>query len=438
MQSGRGGVAIRRLQVYLKAFMKRRTKDVLKKDGALSTGTGQSNKDPASTFQITKRQIEKIEVEFSPKEQEFYNRFERRAGRSLDQMVNAEALNYASALVLLLRLRQACNSPTLVTRSLAKDEDALSTGSAGKSSGSQSLRKANNADDDMDGIAAMIGGLSVVNKKCDVCQIQLTKEERSSGAIRCTECERDLESQTSNSTRERNAKKNKSKTSQALKMEASVRQNRRRVVMDSDDEEDEGEWIISKDKQNTPDLGQAGGTDDEDAEGGGEWLKSDDSDSEDEVKTRPKTTRKKIVNLDSSDEDDDDTRDNDEHEHESDISLHNTVKNIVLSTKIRNLLEILNRESGKYKFIVFSQFTTMLDLIEPFLKRDGLVFTRYDGSMRNDQREASLERLRNSPRTRILLCSLRCGSLGLNLTAASRVVILEPFWNPVSFLKQCP
>ena len=50
--------------------------------------------------------------------------------------------------------------------------------------------------------------------------------------------------------------------------------------------------------------------------------------------------------------------------------------------------------------------------------------------MRNDQREASLERLRNDPRTRILLCSLKCGSLGLNLTAASRVVILEPFWNP--------
>ena len=72
----------------------------------------------------------------------------------------------------------------------------------------------------------------------------------------------------------------------------------------------------------------------------------------------------------------------------------------------------------------------MLDLIEPFLHRDNLVFTRYDGSMRNDHREASLERLRHNSECRILLCSLKCGSLGLNLTAASRVVILEPFWNP--------
>ncbi|OCK73707.1 hypothetical protein K432DRAFT_264074, partial [Lepidopterella palustris CBS 459.81] len=82
------------------------------------------------------------------------------------------------------------------------------------------------------------------------------------------------------------------------------------------------------------------------------------------------------------------------------------------------------------KVIVFSQFTSMLDLVEPFLRRNGYVFTRYDGSMRNDLREASLNKLRTDKRTRVLLCSLKCGSLGLNLTAASRVVILEPFWNP--------
>jgi SNF2 family DNA or RNA helicase len=73
----------------------------------------------------------------------------------------------------------------------------------------------------------------------------------------------------------------------------------------------------------------------------------------------------------------------------------------------------------------------MLDLIEPFLRREKYNFTRYDGSMKNDHREASLQKLRNDKRTRVLLCSLKCGSLGLNLTAASRVVIMEPFWNPV-------
>jgi SNF2 family DNA or RNA helicase len=125
-----------------------------------------------------------------------------------------------------------------------------------------------------------------------------------------------------------------------------------------------------------------------------------------------------------------------EGESESDMdedqsnSERDLAEDLMVSTKIRHLLSILNRDASKHKYIIFSFFTSMLDLVEPFLKRDGLVYTRYDGAMRNDLREASLERLRNHSKTRILLCSLRAGSLGLNLTAASRVVILEPFWNP--------
>jgi SNF2 family DNA or RNA helicase len=95
-------------------------------------------------------------------------------------------------------------------------------------------------------------------------------------------------------------------------------------------------------------------------------------------------------------------------------------------------MKLLHKESGDYKFIVFSVFTSMLDKVEPFLKRANIGFARYDGQMRNDLREASLNKLRNNSGTRVLLCSLRAGALGLNLTAASRVVIMEPFWNPVS------
>jgi SNF2 family DNA or RNA helicase len=95
-------------------------------------------------------------------------------------------------------------------------------------------------------------------------------------------------------------------------------------------------------------------------------------------------------------------------------------------------MKILNREAPDFKFIVFSVFTSMLDKIEPFLNSANIGFARYDGGMANNHREASLEKLRNHSGTRVLLCSLRAGALGLNLTAASRVVILEPFWNPVS------
>lgn len=223
-------------------------------------------------------------------------------------------------------------------------------------------------------------------------------------------------------------------------------------------------------------MGKAGGTDDENAEGGGDTLATVDSDAsetEDESRSnldsfvvhdtdsedgahvaRKKLAKKpqKVISLDSDEEEadsesesgsgsesgsDDSATDSEGEDSDSEASESETseasynASDLVPSTKIRQLLAILEKETGEHKVIVFSQFTSMLDLIEPFLNRAGYNFTRYDGSMRNDLREASLQKLREDKRTRVLLCSLKCGSLGLNLTAASRVVIMEPFWNPV-------
>ena len=191
----------------------------------------------------------------------------------------------------------------------------------------------------------------------------------------------------------------------------------RRVLDDSEDEdEEEGEWIGEGSEQQI-NLGKAGGTDDEDAEGGGDTLGSIDS---------------------ATDEEDGQSESGGEQEDDSDDDTLPIISGLAPShkpshkpsTKIRQLLRILHRETPEHKTIVFSQFTSMLDLIEPHLKHGSIGYVRYDGSMRPDAREASLNSLRNDKKTRVLLCSLKCGSLGLNLTAASRVVIVEPFWNP--------
>ncbi|KAA8644531.1 hypothetical protein EYZ11_009570 [Aspergillus tanneri] len=425
LANGRGGLAIERLQVLLKAFMKRRTKDVLKLNSNLKPGDNKSESDgkKSSGFQITKREVIKVSAEFMPGEMNFYKRLEQRTENSLEKMLDDSKMDYAGALVLLLRLRQSCNHPDLVKSDLAKDKDILLQNG---SSGSQSTA---GKKDELDSMADLFGALSVISKKCDVCQTDLSKDEAASGSSRCGECEADLKVSLAgnDSCKEKKSSRKPSiidltQSPSVSRSEAKMArtQRNRRVIVDSDDEED-GEWIVPEDQRGIRSLGKAGGTDDEDAEGGGEWLNSEDSGTDDE--DGPESpTHNRIGSRESRQESDS----------EEDIYLNpgDNDKKVLPSTKIKHLMKILRRESADHKFIVFSVFTSMLDKIEPFLKRTGIGFARYDGSMRNDHREASLDKLRNNSATRVLLCSLRAGALGLNLTAASRVVILEPFWNP--------
>ena len=444
MKNGRGGLAMKRLGFFLKAFMKRRTKDVLKNEGALNFGgkieEGQEGGE-SKGFKIVARKIEKIVAQFDPEEQAFYDRLQARTESRLEEMMGGKKNDYIGALVLLLRLRQACNHPLLVGGNAAKDKDALTTGSekSSQTSGRQRL----NGDDELDDVANLLGGLSVTAKKCDVCQIELPSKSAADGAIRCNDCEQDLASQRRLSKRHnKHQKTSNARREDADKTETSKPSTRRnkKVVLDSDDEEEEAErdWVVPKSQQHMRDLGKAGGSDDENAEGGGEDLGSEDSETDedgDEQLGRSTKTSKKVINLESSDAEnnvsatDNNLEDDDDDEFSS--SEDEDAIALVASSKVRYLLDILEKETEDHKIIVFSQFTSMLDIIEPFLKKAGFVFTRYDGSMKNDLREASLNRLRNDRKTRVLLCSLKCGSLGLNLTAASRVVILEPFWNPV-------
>lgn len=97
------------------------------------------------------------------------------------------------------------------------------------------------------------------------------------------------------------------------------------------------------------------------------------------------------------------------------------------STKVRSMLRLLDdiRKVGDEKTIVFSQFTSFLDILEPILQREGHTFVRYDGALRPEERERALDRIRSDPSIRLILISFRAGNVGLNLTCCSRVILMD-------------
>lgn len=85
---------------------------------------------------------------------------------------------------------------------------------------------------------------------------------------------------------------------------------------------------------------------------------------------------------------------------------------------------------GETKTVVFSQWTSMLDKIEDALEEANISYDRLDGTMKREERQRAMDALKYDPKTEVLLVSLRAGGVGLNLTAARRVYLIDPYWNP--------
>jgi superfamily II DNA or RNA helicase len=99
------------------------------------------------------------------------------------------------------------------------------------------------------------------------------------------------------------------------------------------------------------------------------------------------------------------------------------------SSKVEALVEALSSAAADgHKALVFSQWTSFLDLVEPHLARAGLRFTRLDGSTRD--RAAVVDTFQADDGPPVMLVSLKAGGSGLNLTAADHVFLCDLWWNP--------
>ncbi len=100
------------------------------------------------------------------------------------------------------------------------------------------------------------------------------------------------------------------------------------------------------------------------------------------------------------------------------------------SVKLDELIRELEENTGTHKALVFSQFVSMLSLIENKLKQQGITYQYLDGSTTALNRQKAVKEFQEDADIRIFLISLKAGGLGLNLTAADYVYLIDPWWNP--------
>jgi SNF2 family DNA or RNA helicase len=98
------------------------------------------------------------------------------------------------------------------------------------------------------------------------------------------------------------------------------------------------------------------------------------------------------------------------------------------SAKIDFLMEEIEQRSGQHKILIFSQFVKMLNLIKTQLEKRSVPFEYLTGQ--TIDREKRVNNFQESPGVRVFLISLKAGGMGLNLTEADYVYLVDPWWNP--------
>lgn len=102
-----------------------------------------------------------------------------------------------------------------------------------------------------------------------------------------------------------------------------------------------------------------------------------------------------------------------------------------LSGKMPHAMEIIDEAvSGGHKVLLFSAFTSMLDIVRTALDARGIGNVTIEGKTRD--RDAAIRKFNDDPNVNVFLLSLKAGGVGLTLTAADTVILFDPWWNPMA------
>ncbi|UZJ53098.1 hypothetical protein CBS101457_002418 [Exobasidium rhododendri] len=151
------------------------------------------------------------------------------------------------------------------------------------------------------------------------------------------------------------------------------------------------------------------------------------------IRTRPRKNRlAEIVQGENGDEEDAEAEEQLPSSQHSQPAVFFRKNDFRSSTKLEALVEHLNQlryDDPQFKGVIFSQFTSFLDLVEVVLKKNHHPFVRLDGTTAQKDREAVIREFTNSSKRMLFLISMRAGGVGLNLVAANHVWLLDTWWN---------
>lgn len=111
---------------------------------------------------------------------------------------------------------------------------------------------------------------------------------------------------------------------------------------------------------------------------------------------------------------------------------HTKTKALIQDLLASNQESSLKPHEPPIKSVIFSGWTSHLDLIQIALEENGIRYTRLDGKMSRSARGSALEVFREDPSILVILVSISAGGLGLNLTTANKVYVMEPQYNPAA------
>ncbi|PLB50130.1 P-loop containing nucleoside triphosphate hydrolase protein [Aspergillus steynii IBT 23096] len=399
--------AMRQLQVLLKAVLLRRTKE--------------SKIDGKPILDLPRRVSEKVHAVFSDDEQELYSALEAKTQLQFNKYLEAGTIgrNYSNILVLLLRLRQACCHPHLIkdfSVKLNANTDELDLVENAKAFGNDVvIRLKGNSDLEcpicIDAVDNPIIFFPCGHSTCAECFSRISDPELSvrqghdgSVDVKCPNCRGKVDPKkiTDHMSFKKVHFPDESDDPAELELPKPAEE-------EEDDSDDSDQDSISRFIVNDEDEGETSGSSKRRGKAKGKLPQKP-------KKTLAELKKESSKNLKSKRK-----------------YLRRLEKTWISSAKIDKTLEILddvqNGEAGE-KTIIFSQFTALLDLLEVPIMRRGWGYRRYDGSMRPADRNSSVLEFTDNPDCKIMLVSLKAGNAGLNLVAASQVIILDPFWNP--------